>query len=82
MGMSPALSFLILQPRVFDHLDKKVEGAGSEIQLTDALAAMLDKIPLHGLRIDGRRFDCGTKSGFVEANAAFAADRTDLGGAG
>lgn len=72
----------ILQPQVFDHLDKQVEGAGGEIQLTDALAAMLDKIPLHGLRIDGRRFDCGTKSGFVEANAAFAAERADLGGAG
>ncbi len=65
----------ILQPRVFDHLDKKAEGAGGEIQLTDALAAMLDKIPLHGLRIEGRRFDCGSKAGFVEATAAFAAER-------
>ena len=70
----------ILQPEVFDHLDKKAEGAGGEIQLTDALAATLDKIPLHGLRIDGRRFDCGSKMGFIEANVAFAAERDDLGG--
>ncbi|NQU61974.1 MAG: UTP--glucose-1-phosphate uridylyltransferase [Rhodospirillales bacterium] len=68
----------ILQPEVFHHLDKKMTGAGGEIQLTDALAAMLGGIPFHGLRIDGRRFDCGSKRGFVEANSAFAAERSDL----
>jgi UTP--glucose-1-phosphate uridylyltransferase len=72
----------ILQPEVFGHLDKKVTGAGGEIQLTDALAATLDGIQFHGLRIDGRRFDCGTKKGFVEANTAFAAERSDLNGDG
>ena len=70
----------ILQPEVFDYLDKKVAGAGGEIQLTDAMAATLDIVPFHGLRVDGRRFDCGTKMGFVEANTAFAAERNDLGG--
>jgi len=69
----------ILQPEVFDYLDRKVAGAGGEIQLTDALAATLDTVPFHGLRVDGRRFDCGTKMGFVEANTAFAAERNDLG---
>ncbi len=69
----------ILQPEVFDYLDRKVAGAGGEIQLTDAMAATLDSVPFHGLRIDGRRFDCGTKMGFVEANTAFAAERNDLG---
>ncbi len=69
----------ILQPEVFDYLDRKVAGAGGEIQLTDAMAATLDTVPLHGLRIDGRRFDCGSKMGFVEANTAFAAERNDLG---
>ncbi len=69
----------ILQPEVFDHLDRKVTGAGGEIQLTDALAATLDSVPFHGLRVDGRRFDCGSKKGFVEANIAFAAERNDLG---
>ena len=70
----------ILQPSVFEHLDKKMTGAGGEIQLTDAIAATLDDVPFHGLRINGRRFDCGTKLGFVEANVAFAAARDDLGG--
>jgi len=70
----------ILQPDVFERLDKKVEGAGGEIQLTDAVAATLGTIPFHGLRIDGKRFDCGAKLGFVEANVAFAAERDDLGG--
>ncbi len=69
----------ILQPEVFEYLDRKIAGAGGEIQLTDALAATLDTVPFHGLRIDGRRFDCGTKMGFVEANTAFAAERNDLG---
>ncbi|PPR65035.1 MAG: UTP--glucose-1-phosphate uridylyltransferase, partial [Alphaproteobacteria bacterium MarineAlpha3_Bin1] len=72
----------ILQPEVFEHLDKKVTGAGGEIQLTDALAATLEGTPFHGLRIDGRRFDCGSKMGFVEANSAFAAERSDLHGGG
>ncbi len=70
----------ILQPEVFEHLDKKMQGAGGEIQLTDAMAATLDSIPFHGLRIDGRRFDCGNKLGFIEANVAYAAERDDLGG--
>jgi len=70
----------ILQPEVFGHLAKKQTGAGGEIQLTDALAATLAAVPFHGLRIDGRRFDCGNKLGFVEANVAFALKRGDLGG--
>lgn len=70
----------ILQPEVFEHLDKKMQGAGGEIQLTDAMAATLGTIPFHGLRIDGKRFDCGNKLGFVEANVAYAAERDDLGG--
>ncbi len=69
----------ILQPEVFDHLDKKVTGAGGEIQLTDALAATLGDIPFHGLNIDGKRYDCGSKKGFVEANTAIATSQSDSG---
>ncbi|MEK9725687.1 MAG: UTP--glucose-1-phosphate uridylyltransferase GalU [Rhodospirillaceae bacterium] len=68
----------ILQPEVFDHLDKHEKGAGGEIQLTDAMAKTIGDIPFHGLRFDGRRFDCGTKIGFVAANVAFAIDREDI----
>ncbi len=70
----------ILQPEVFEHLDKHEEGAGGEIQLTDAMAKTIGDIPFHGLRFEGRRFDCGTKIGFVAANVAFAAARDDLNG--
>ena len=68
----------ILEPTVMDHLDKQETGAGGEIQLTDAMAATLDSTSFHGLRFSGRRFDCGSKLGFVEANVAFALDRDDL----
>lgn len=70
----------ILQPEVFEHLDKHEKGAGGEIQLTDAIDKTIGEIPFHGLRFEGRRFDCGSKIGFVAANVAFAAARDDLDG--
>ncbi|MBT3660962.1 MAG: UTP--glucose-1-phosphate uridylyltransferase GalU [Rhodospirillaceae bacterium] len=70
----------ILQPEVFEHLDKHETGAGDEIQLTDAMAKTIGDIPFHGMRFEGRRFDCGTKIGFVAANVAFAVARDDLNG--
>jgi len=70
----------ILQPEVFDHLDKHETGAGGEIQLTDAMAKAIGQVPFHGFRFQGRRFDCGTKIGFVAANVAFAKARDDLNG--
>ncbi|HUA51781.1 MAG TPA: UTP--glucose-1-phosphate uridylyltransferase GalU [Candidatus Sulfotelmatobacter sp.] len=70
----------ILQPETFAQLDGQDRGAGGEIQLTDALSAMIGPMPFHGLRFEGRRFDCGDKVGFLEANIAFALDREDLGG--
>jgi UTP-glucose-1-phosphate uridylyltransferase len=66
---------------VFRHLDKGTRGAGGEIQLTDALAAMIGAAPFHGLRFAGTRFDCGDKVGFFEANLAFALARPDIGAA-
>lgn len=68
----------ILQPEIFDHLAKQEEGAGGEIQLTDAMAKTIPDTEFHGLRFDGRRFDCGTKIGFVAANVAFALARDEL----
>lgn len=70
----------VLRPEVFEHLGKQEQGAGGEIQLTDAMATLIGGSPFHGLRFDGRRFDCGDKIGFLEANIAFALDRNDLGG--
>ncbi len=68
----------VLQPEVFDFLEERREGAGGEIQLTDAMASLLGQQPFHGLRFEGRRFDCGSKSGFLHACLAFALARDDL----
>ena len=70
----------ILEPAVFEHLSRQERGAGGEVQLTDALAEQIGVSPFHGLRFEGRRFDCGDKVGFLEANIAFALDRDDMSG--
>jgi len=68
----------VLLPEVFEHLAQKEKGASGEIQLTDSMAKMIGTSPFHGLRFEGRRFDCGDKAGFFEANLAFALSRDDL----
>jgi UTP--glucose-1-phosphate uridylyltransferase len=69
----------ILEPAVFDHLDRQTRGAGNEVQLTDAMIPLIGRSPFHGFRFEGKRFDCGDKLGFFEANIAFAMAREDLG---
>lgn len=69
----------ILTPTVLQKLNKKKTGAGGEIQLTDAIDAARDEgEDVFGFRFEGRRFDCGSKSGFLRATVAFALDRPDL----
>jgi UTP--glucose-1-phosphate uridylyltransferase len=68
----------VLMPQVLDHLARMERGAGNEVQLTDAMAKMIGQTPFHGLRYEGRRFDCGDKVGFLEAQIAFALKRPDL----
>ncbi|MCC2662406.1 MAG: UTP--glucose-phosphate uridylyltransferase [Geminicoccaceae bacterium] len=68
----------ILLPDVFEHLARQQKGAGGEIQLTDAMARMIGRIPFHGLRFAGRRFDCGARLGYLEAIVACALEREDL----
>ncbi len=69
----------VLLPDVIQHLHRMERGAGNEVQLTDAMAKMIGHTPFHGLRYEGRRFDCGDKVGFLEAQIAFALKREDLG---
>ncbi len=69
----------ILQPEIMDYLSLGSRGAGGEIQLTDSMVKLIGSDPFTGLTIDGVRFDCGTKLGFLEANIAYALQRTDLG---
>jgi len=68
----------ILQPQVLGELDRHETGAGGEIQITDAIAATIGQVALHGLRFEGKRYDCGDRAGYVEANIAFALRRDDL----
>jgi UTP--glucose-1-phosphate uridylyltransferase len=68
----------VLLPQVIDHLSRMERGAGGEVQLTDAMAKLIGKVPFYGLRYAGRRFDCGDKVGFLEAQIAFALKRPDL----
>ena len=69
----------ILQPEVMRVLDEPERGAGGEIQLTDAMAKLIGWQPFHGCTFDGRRYDCGEKAGFIQANFALALDRPDIG---
>ena len=69
----------ILQPEVMRTLETQGKGAGGEIQLTDAMARMIGNQPFHAVTLDGRRFDCGSKTGFVEATLALALEREDIG---
>jgi UTP--glucose-1-phosphate uridylyltransferase len=68
----------ILGPAIFDILERGERGAGGEIQLTDGMLKLLANEPFHGVRFDGRTFDCGMKLGFLTANIAFALARDDI----
>jgi UTP--glucose-1-phosphate uridylyltransferase len=68
----------VLMPEVIGHLARMERGAGNEVQLTDGMARLIGTQPFHGLRYEGRRFDCGDKVGFLEAQIAFALKRPDL----
>jgi UTP--glucose-1-phosphate uridylyltransferase len=68
----------VLLPEVIGHLARMERGAGNEVQLTDGMARMIGRTPFHGLRYEGRRFDCGDKIGFLEAQIAFALRRPEM----
>ncbi len=68
----------ILTPEIYKQLGRKERGAGGEIQITDAMARLLEDQPIYGYRFEGRRFDCGSKAGFQMANLAYALDRPEI----
>jgi len=68
----------ILQPEVMRVLENQEKGAGGEIQLTDAMAQMIGKQAFHAVTFDGKRYDCGSKVGYIEANLAVALERPDM----
>jgi UTP--glucose-1-phosphate uridylyltransferase len=69
----------ILQPEIFDLLGDQGPGAGGEIQITDAMKRLAEKQRFTGFRFRGRTYDCGTKTGFLMANVAYALARSDIG---
>ncbi len=68
----------ILTPRIFKLLEKTERGAGNEIQLTDAIAKLLKEETVLGYEFDGKRFDCGSKSGYLQATVEFALQHLEL----
>mgnify|MGYP000884354046 FL=1 len=69
----------ILAPTVMKNLNKLKQGAGGEIQLTDAIAEEIQAgRDVFGLRFRGQRFDCGSKAGFLQATVAFGLERDEL----
>ena len=81
-GTEPSNLFIsgryILQPEIFDRLARHRKGAGGEIQLTDAMADLMDDQAFHALEYDGTTYDCGDKLGLLRANVAYALKRPDL----
>ncbi|MBE0554025.1 MAG: UTP--glucose-1-phosphate uridylyltransferase GalU [Rhodobacteraceae bacterium] len=68
----------ILSPKVMNNLNKMKQGAGGEIQLTDAIAEEVPDGNVFGFRFRGQRYDCGSKAGFLQATVAFGLARPDL----
>ena len=69
----------ILTPGVFHEIAAQPRGVGGEIQLTDGIAALLRREKVFAYRYDGRRYDCGSKDGFLEANVELALRHPELG---
>ena len=68
----------ILSPKIMTNLNKMKQGAGGEIQLTDAIAEEAASGQVFGFRFRGQRYDCGSKAGFLQATVAFGLSRPDL----
>ena len=70
----------ILTPRIFHHLQKITPGAGGEIQLTDGIASLLKVEAVTGYEFDGRRYDCGSKLGYLKATVDFGLKHAEVAG--
>ncbi len=71
----------ILTPAVFDSIRRQPRGAGGEIQLTDGIAALIGTEKVYAFRYDGKRYDCGSKEGFLEATIDLALANPELSAA-
>jgi UTP--glucose-1-phosphate uridylyltransferase len=71
----------VLTPRIFKHLEKIGQGAGGEIQLTDGIARLMREQSIYAYRFAGKRYDCGSKLGYLQATVEYALNHHRLGGA-
>ena len=69
----------ILTPAVFDHIRNNPRGAGGEIQLTDGIAKLMNSEGVHAYQYRGKRYDCGSKQGFLEATVELALKHPEVG---
>jgi UTP--glucose-1-phosphate uridylyltransferase len=69
----------VLAPEIFDALEKTRPGAGGEIQLTDAIAALVREGGVRAYRFEGKRYDCGSKLGYLQATVELARQHPELG---
>ena len=80
-GTEPSNLFIsgryVLQPQIFDYLERQGAGAGGEIQLTDAMLKLMAEQPFHALEYEGTTYDCGDPVGLLRANVAFALARPE-----
>ena len=70
----------ILNPSIFDILENTKEGSGGEIQLTDAIATQISNEKVYAYEFEGKRFDCGSKLGFLEATIEYGLNHKELSG--
>jgi UTP--glucose-1-phosphate uridylyltransferase len=68
----------VFMPEIFDHLARTEEGAGGEIQLTDAMRIMVREHEMYGLILNGHRCDIGSREGFIKTNIEFALKHPDM----
>jgi UTP--glucose-1-phosphate uridylyltransferase len=71
----------LLAPEIFDKLERTGRGAGGEIQLTDAIADLLDDHPVYAFTFTGDRYDCGNKLGYLQATVAYGLEHDGVGDA-
>jgi UTP--glucose-1-phosphate uridylyltransferase len=70
----------LLTPRLFTHLERIGKGAGGEIQLTDGIARLMDDEGVYAYKFEGKRYDCGSKIGYLQANVEYALKHPELAG--
>ena len=69
----------VLAPAIFEHLEKLSSGTGGEIQLTDGIAALMREEAVYAYRFSGKRYDCGSKLGYLQATVEYALGHPELG---